>query len=70
MVNIFLGFKFGQRVKQVGQTIEGRDAVGFGGFHQAVQYGTGIGVGVTEQPIFAAHGEGTNGPLGTVVINA
>lgn len=68
----------GLAIVEVGQLFEQRSEIntwryiiGFSGFNQAVQHGTGLGTTATigEQPVFPADNERLNGPLGAVVIN-
>src|SRR5699024_12764040 len=62
------GGKIGQHNVQVSPL---RQTIGTGRFHQAVDHSTGPGsfYRVTEQPVLASHGKGTDGVLGKVIGN-
>lgn len=62
---------FGRLVENVPQVAIRLQAVQFGGFHQALAVGAGLGAmdGIAEQPVVAADDEGANGTLNAVVIN-
>jgi len=58
-------------LEQAHQVVNRLQAVGFGGFYQAVQHRTGIRstVGIGKQPSFATNHERFDSALGAVVID-